>query len=138
RRSGRDRHKRTVGSIESAMPADGIPAAHSSRTETSARPVPKGRSKEDYTIPRPSKRGLILAGARHEQKPVTPMSIASFGICADYFRSSPASGQSQGSAPGINGALAAIRSQRRAEWTRFVYRHGNNVIFWVTGTQRCT
>src|SRR6266850_5589805 len=55
--------KRTVGFIESAMPADGIPRCHSPRTETSARPVSKSSAKADYTIPRPSKRDLILAGA---------------------------------------------------------------------------
>src|SRR4030081_1139782 len=38
------------------MPADGIPSCHSPRTETSARPVAKSSSKEDYRIPRPSKR----------------------------------------------------------------------------------
>ena len=38
------------------MPADGIPAAHSPRTETSARPVSKSSSKQEYMIPHPSKR----------------------------------------------------------------------------------
>src|SRR6267142_3021844 len=62
--SVRDRHKRTVGFIESAMPADGIPRCHSPRTETSARPVSKSSSKEDYRIPRPSKRPSYWPGCR--------------------------------------------------------------------------
>jgi hypothetical protein len=49
------------------MLADSILAAHSALTEMSAHPVSKSSSKEGYTIPRPSKRGLILAGARHKQ-----------------------------------------------------------------------
>jgi len=62
--SVRDRHKRMVGFIESAMPADGIPRCHSPRTETSARPVSKSSSKEDYRIPRPSKRPSYWPGCR--------------------------------------------------------------------------
>src|ERR1700704_6426417 len=60
--SVRDRHKRTVGFIESAMRADGISRCHSPRTETSARPVSKSSSKEDYTIPRLSKRPSYWPG----------------------------------------------------------------------------
>ena len=46
------------------MPADGIPAAHSPRTEASARPVSKSSSKQDYTIPHPSKRPSYWPGCR--------------------------------------------------------------------------
>src|ERR1700716_3144173 len=67
--SVRDRHKRTVGFIESAMPADGIPAARPPRTETSARPVSKSSSKQVYTIPHLSKRPHIgLGGTSNSAK----------------------------------------------------------------------
>jgi hypothetical protein len=58
------------------MPATAFPAAPSPRTETSARPVSKSSSKEDYTIQRPSKRPHIGRGAAQtiRPKPVTPMS----------------------------------------------------------------
>src|SRR5260221_13312016 len=62
--SVRDRHKRTVGFIESAMPADGIPRCHSPRTETSARPVSKSSFKEDYRILRTPKRPSYWPGCR--------------------------------------------------------------------------
>src|SRR6267378_4473424 len=60
-------YKRTVGFIESAMPADGIPRCHSPRTETSARPVSKSSSKKDYTIPRPSKRPHVGRSAAQQR-----------------------------------------------------------------------
>src|SRR3982075_588249 len=44
------------------MPANGISRCHSPRTETSARPVSKSSSKEDYTIPRLSKRPSYWPG----------------------------------------------------------------------------
>jgi hypothetical protein len=89
--SVRDRHKRTVGFIESAMPADGIPRCHSPRTETSARPVSKSSSKEDYTILRPSKRPHIGRNAAQtiRPKPVTQYRIASkaaFILCSSKLR----------------------------------------------------
>jgi len=34
------------------MPADGIPGCHSPRTETSARPVSKSSSRENYALPK--------------------------------------------------------------------------------------
>jgi hypothetical protein len=57
-------------------PPTAFPAAPSPRTETSARPVSKSSSKEDYTIQRPSKRPHIGRGAAQtiRPKPVTPMS----------------------------------------------------------------
>jgi len=57
-------------------PPTAFPAAPSPRTETSARPVSKSSSKQDYTIQRPSKRPHIGRGAAQtiRPKPVTPMS----------------------------------------------------------------
>src|SRR5258708_7283485 len=57
-------------------PPTAFPAAPSPRTETSARPVSKSSSKEDYTIQRPSKRPHIGRSAAQtiRPKPVTPMS----------------------------------------------------------------
>ena len=55
-------------------PPTAFPAAHPPRTETSARPVSKSSSKEDYTIARPSKRGLHIgrgAARTIRSKPVT-------------------------------------------------------------------
>jgi len=58
------------------MPADGIPRCHSPRTETPARPVSKSSSKEDYRIPRPSKRPPIGQDVAQTilSKPMVPMS----------------------------------------------------------------
>ena len=64
--SVRDRHKRTVGLLRVLCPPMAFPAAHSPRTETSARPVSNSSSKQDYTIPRPSKRPHTGRG-RHKQ-----------------------------------------------------------------------
>jgi hypothetical protein len=79
-------------------PPTAFPAAPSPRTETSARPVSKSSSKQDYTIQRPSKRPHIGRGAAQtiRPKPVTPMSES--GSSTDLtapksnFRSSPESG----------------------------------------------
>jgi hypothetical protein len=49
------------------MPAESVLATHSALAEMSAHPVSKSSSKEGYTIPRPSKRGLLLVGAQHKQ-----------------------------------------------------------------------
>src|SRR4030088_2415490 len=83
------------------MPADGIPSCQSPRTETSARPVSKSSSKEDYRIPRPSKRpsyGQDVAptiGSR----PMAPMSElgqkAKYSLRADVFRFAPNNGHPQ-------------------------------------------
>jgi hypothetical protein len=76
------------------MPADGIPRCHSPRTEMSARPVSKGSSKEDYTIPRPFKRYSYWQRCRTNKRVKTDSdvrvgSIASVRPTADHFRSSP-------------------------------------------------
>src|SRR2546430_6718938 len=76
--------------IECAMPADGIPAAHPPRTETSAHPVSKSSSKEDYPISRPAE-SRVLAGARHKQfgqNECPNVRVGSFAIGAEPVGSS--------------------------------------------------
>jgi hypothetical protein len=55
------------------MPADGIPRCHSPRTETSARPVSKSSSKEDYRSPKNLHIGQDVAHTILS-KPMAPMS----------------------------------------------------------------
>ena len=50
-------------------PPTAFPAAHPPRTETSARPVSKSSSKEDYTIPGPSKRPHVGRDAAQTIRP---------------------------------------------------------------------
>jgi hypothetical protein len=74
--SVRERHKELSVLLRVRCPPTAFPAAHSPRTEASARPVSKSSFKQDYTIPRPSKRPHIGRGAAQTiwSKPVTPMS----------------------------------------------------------------
>jgi hypothetical protein len=71
--AGEGPEKRMVGFIESEMPADGIPGCHSPRTETSARPVSKSSSREDYAHPKDLHIGKDVALAIRS-KPVTAIS----------------------------------------------------------------
>ena len=70
------RHKGLSVLLSVRCPPTAVPAAHSPRTETSARPVSKSSSKEDYALSRPSERPHMGRASRLNDtaKPVISIS----------------------------------------------------------------
>jgi hypothetical protein len=100
------------------MPADGISRCHSPRTETSARPVSKSSSKEDYTIPRLSKRPSYWPGRGTNNSVNTSGSNVRVGSKAELtapkssFRYTPQSGlrADNGLGTNLNDKFTSINS----------------------------
>jgi hypothetical protein len=117
-------------------PPTAFPAADSSRTETSARPVWKSSSKQDYTIRRPSKRPhLAERGTKNSAKTSDP-NVRVGVICrtstcpSARLRFSPINGHRQLGAAGTKSASARYSTSNMHRQDRTRHRRPPRIRFF--------